>query len=63
MFKTMKYCPQYPSEPFATIEAARIWVETFVKWYNDVHYHSAISFTTPNSRHEGLDSQILKSRS
>lgn len=62
LFKTLKYCPQYPSDPFLTIEFARSWVEEFVVWYNEVHYHSAISFTTPSSRHEGLDGEILSRR-
>ena len=30
LFKTMKYCPQYPSKPFASIEAAITWVGEFV---------------------------------
>ncbi len=34
MFKTLKYCPQFPSKPFESIEAAREWVKGFVMWYN-----------------------------
>lgn len=30
IFKTLKYCPQYPSKPFENIEAARAWVSEFV---------------------------------
>jgi putative transposase len=62
MFKTLKYCPQYPTEPFATIELARAWVEKFVLWYNTEHLHSGISFVTPESRHGGTDKQILLKR-
>lgn len=62
LFKTLKYCPQYPSKPFATIEEARSWVMKFVHWYNTEHLHSAISFTTPASRHNGDDSAILANR-
>lgn len=62
LFKTLKYCPQYPSRPFESIEAAREWVNEFVNWYNNVHLHSGIKFVTPASRHEGSDIQILKSR-
>jgi transposase InsO family protein len=62
LFKTLKYCPQYPSKPFATIEAARAWVGEFVTWYNTMHLHSAIGFTTPESRHCGDDTAILAKR-
>ncbi|MBC7658275.1 MAG: transposase [Chitinophagaceae bacterium] len=51
LFKTMKYCPQFPTDPFESIAAARAWVSTFVVWYNDEHLHSGISFTTPSSPH------------
>ena len=63
MFKTLKYCPQYPSKPFASPEEARIWVEEFVQWYNTSHLHSGIKYVTPSSRHEGLDKMILAKRS
>jgi len=62
MFKTLKYCPQFPSQPFATIDAARMWVKNFVEWYNNVHLHSGIKFVTPQSRHDGLDKEILLKR-
>ena len=62
MFKTLKYCPQYPTKPFATIEAARAWVKSFVDWYNNVHLHSGINFVTPQSRHDGLDKEVLLKR-
>jgi len=62
LFKTLKYCPQYPSKPFAAIEDARLWVAEFVTWYNTQHLHSAISFTTPASRHSGEDKAILSKR-
>ena len=62
LFKTLKYCPQYPSKPFASIEDARAWVAEFVEWYNTVHLHSAIGFTTPESRHHGDDAEILAQR-
>ena len=63
LFKTMKYCPMYPSKPFASIEEARRWVADFIYWYNNVHLHSAIRFTTPASRHSGEDKSILAGRS
>ena len=62
LFRTLKYCPEYPSQPFASIEAAVAWVERFVQWYNDTHCHSAIGFVTPSQRHAGLDIAILATR-
>lgn len=62
LFKTLKYCPRYPSKPFASEEEALIWVIKFVDWYNNIHQHSGINFITPNARHQGLDKQILSSR-
>jgi transposase InsO family protein len=62
MFKTLKYCPQYPSKPFSDIESARKWVSIFVKWYNEEHQHSSIKFVTPTERHIGLDKSILIKR-
>jgi len=62
LFKTLKYCPLYPSKPFASLEAARAWVEEFIHWYNNEHLHSGIRFTTPASRHAGDDTEILKKR-
>ena len=58
LFKTLKYCPFYPTKPFASLEAARAWVIVFIDWYNNVHLHSSISFTTPASRHDGTDVAI-----
>jgi transposase InsO family protein len=62
LFKTLKYCPQYPSKPFTSVEEALTWVVKFVDWYNNIHQHSAISFVTPNARHEGKDIEILERR-
>jgi putative transposase len=62
LFKTLKYCPQYPSKPFESIEQANQWVAQFVEWYNGQHLHSGIKFVTPNARHEGADVAILENR-
>jgi putative transposase len=63
LFKTTKYCPQFPSKPFASIDEARAWVVTFVHWYNEEHLHSGIKFVTPGARHRGEDLEILTNRS
>ena len=62
LFKTLKYCPQYPDKPFETLDEAKAWVKDFVSWYNCEHKHSAIKFVTPNERHSGLDLEILENR-
>lgn len=62
LFRTLKYCPQYPSKPFTTAHSAREWTKSFVQWYNEVHLHSGINFVTPGSRHRGEDLKTLEHR-
>ncbi len=62
LFKTLKYRPEYPAQPFADVAEARQWVSGFVDWYNFEHRHSAIQFVTPAQRHAGLDTAILAKR-
>jgi putative transposase len=63
LFRTLKYCPQWPADGFVDIETARSWVREFITWYNDEHRHSRIRFVTPAQRHRGEDKVILKQRS
>ena len=62
LFRTLKYRPEYPEEPFIDRQAARIWVRGFVRWYNHEHLHSAIKFVTPEQRHLGQDEAVLSKR-
>ena len=62
LFRTLKYTPVYPGKPFESIEATRKWVHGFVRWYNNEHRHSAIRYVTPNQRHRGEDSDVLRQR-
>lgn len=62
MFRTLKYCPQYPDKPFESVELALEWVIKFVNWYNNVHQHSGNNFVTPNARHNEEDYAILTKR-
>ena len=39
LFRTLKYCPAYPSGPFIDLTAAAAWVARVAPWYN--HEHSA----------------------
>jgi putative transposase len=62
LFRTLKYGPKYPEQPFKSMAEARIWVGSFVKWYNEEHFHSGIKFVTPAQRHRGLDREMLEAR-
>ncbi len=62
LFRTMKYCPEYPKKPFGTLDEARAWVARFVGWYNNIHLHSGIGFVTPSDRHEGRSEGVLARR-
>ena len=62
LFRTLKYRPAYPDQPFFDLQAARLWVQEFVDWYNLEHRHSGIKFVTPEQRHTGEDIQILANR-
>lgn len=62
LFRTLKYCPQWPLKGFASLDAARAWVRDFIHWYNHEHRHSRIRFVTPAERHRGNDHQVLARR-
>ncbi len=62
LFRTLKYRPEYPENPFETIFDAREWANRFIHWYNKEHLHSSIRFVTPEARHTGRDIEILAKR-
>jgi putative transposase len=62
LFRTCKYCSEYPTEGFESVDSAREWVNGFVEWYNNKHYHSGLNFVTPNTRHNGTAIEIMKKR-
>ncbi len=62
LFRTLKYRPEYPAQPFADVIEARQCISGLVDWYNFDHRHSAIQFVTPAQRHAGLDTAILAQR-
>lgn len=62
LFKTLKYCPSWPSNGFKSLSQAREWVDQFTHWYNTEHRHSAIGFVTPEQRHLGKDIPLLEAR-
>ena len=62
LFRTLKYRPKFPTQPFASLEDARQWVAGFTEWYNKEHRHCGIKFVTPEERHIGLQEVIMEKR-
>lgn len=62
LFRTLKFRPEYPKGPFASLDAARAWLDWFATWYNTQHRHSGIRFVTPDQRHQRTDLAILEKR-
>ena len=60
-FKTLKYCPQFPSQ-FGSIEDARVFCQDFFGYYNKNHHHSGIGLVTPEQLHYGLAQDIYDQR-
>lgn len=62
LFRTVKYRPWYPTQPFSSLDDAKAWLARFVTWYNEDHLHSGITFVTPGQRHRGEDLLLLEKR-
>ena len=62
VFRTAKYRPEFPSNGFENLAAARAWAAHFVHWYNVEHRHSGIRYVSPAQRHAGEDQALLKAR-
>lgn len=62
LFKTLKFRPGFPANGFGTLDEARDWVLSFVRWYNNEHRHSALRYVTPQQRHNGEADSILARR-
>jgi hypothetical protein len=41
---------------------AQAWVDSFVRWYNKKHRHSALNWVTPMDRHTGPEHVLLRRR-
>lgn len=57
----MKYLPTFP-ERFATIGAAREFIDRFVHAYNHEHHHTGIGLHTPANVHYGHTSAVAEQR-
>ena len=62
LFKTVKYCPDWPAKGFKSLQAVREWMLAFEHAYNEKHLHSGINFVTPDTRHRGEDCEQLAQR-
>lgn len=62
LFGTMKTRVGYPKKPFASLGEAQAWVDSFVRWYNEEHRHSALNWVTPMARHNGEERELLRRR-
>ena len=62
LFRTAKYRPEFPSKGFESLNAAREWAASFVRWYNVEHRHSGIRYVSPAQRHAGEAQAILAAR-
>ena len=62
LFRTVKYCPEWPVKGFASLVAVREWMLAFEQGYNKQHMHSGINFVTPAERHRGGDHALLAKR-
>ena len=60
-FKTMKYCPQFPSR-FGSIQDSRLFCCGFFDYYNHDHRHSGIGLMTPADVHYGRAEQLTTAR-
>jgi putative transposase len=62
LFRTVKYCPQFPDGPLDSVQEWRVWMTQFERWYDTSHLHSEIQYVTPEDRHNGRDIEILARR-
>jgi putative transposase len=60
-FKTLKYCPAFPSR-FGSIADARAFCGAFFSHYNHEHRHSGVGYHTPASVHYGTATAVRDQR-
>lgn len=60
-FKTLKYRPGFPTR-FGSIHDARVFCQSFFRWYNQEHRHSGISLLTPEMVHYGKSKEVVAAR-
>jgi putative transposase len=60
-FKTLKYRPEFPTR-CQSLEHGEAFCQQFFTWYNKEHYHSGITWLTPESVHYQQAQPILEQR-
>jgi len=55
LFRTVKYCPAWPTKGLASLSAVREWMLAFERAYDEQHLHSGIQYVTPADRHRDVD--------
>lgn len=60
-FKTMKYCPEFPSR-LGTKKDWETFLLGFFNWYCKEHFHSGIHWLTPETVHYGNGNIVLENR-
>lgn len=60
-FKTAKYHPAAPAV-FASLAAARRWLDGFVAWYNHEHRHTGLGWHTPAAVLSGQHQAVTQRR-
>mgnify|MGYP003150780881 CR=1 len=59
LFRTVKYCPAWPTKGLASLSAVREWMLAFERAYDEQHLHSGIQYVTPADRHRDVDQNAL----
>lgn len=60
-FKTMKFHPTFPGR-FTSFEDARLYLEGFIKFYNNEHLHSNLGMMAPGEVHYGRVDEVVQVR-
>jgi hypothetical protein len=59
LYRTRKYCPDYPSKLFGSLEDTQPWTWNFVHWYSQDYRHSDLKLVTSAQRHIGQGAAIV----
>ena len=62
LLRTAKYRPDYRRKPFTSKDETRLWLTSFVDWYNHRHRQSGIKLVTLQQRHSGQAVEICGHR-
>lgn len=62
IWHTFKSHPDFPRHGFASVEAARQWVEYVLEQYHELHHHAALMGLTPHQYRSGQLAEVLSRR-